>query len=235
MPNDNTTHIAFLLDRSGSMQSIKDDVIGGFNALVADQRETPGDCTLTLVQFDSQDPQETVFSTLPIAEVPELTGETFQPRGGTPLLDAMGRLITETGERIASTPEHQHPGKVIFVVLTDGLENASRTYTRERIFEMIKHQREVYSWEFIFLGADQDAIAEGGKYGFAADTSMSIGKTPRGTDMAFSMTSDMMCRIRKSKGTAAAAGAGFSEADRARQTEEIKKQKRGGRHASPTA
>lgn len=235
MPNDNTTHIAFLLDRSGSMQSIKDDVTGGFNALVADQRKTPGDCTLTLVQFDSQDPQETVFSTLPIAEVPELTGETFQPRGGTPLLDAMGRLITETGERIASTPEHQHPGKVIFVVLTDGLENASRTYTRDRIFEMIKHQREVYSWEFIFLGADQDAIAEGSKYGFAADTSMSIGKTPRGTDMAFSMTSDMMCRIRKSKGTAAAAGAGFSEADRARQTEEIKKQKRGGRQASPTA
>lgn len=235
MPDYNTTHIAFLLDRSGSMRSIADDVIGGFNALVADQRKTPGDCTLTLVQFDSQDPQEIVLATVPIAEVPDLTAETFQPRGSTPLLDAMGRLITETGERIARDPEHEHPGKVIFVVLTDGYENASQTYTRERIFEMIKHQREVYSWEFIFLGADQDAIAEGARYGFAADTSMSIGKTPRGTDMAFSMTSDMMCQIRKSKGTAAGAGAGFSEADRAKQAQEINKQKRGDRQATPTA
>lgn len=225
MPNDNATHIAFLLDRSGSMQSIVDDVIGGFNALVKDQRKTPGECTLTLVQFDGRDPQETVYDVLPIAEVPELTTETFRPRGNTPLLDAMGRLITETGRRIDATPEHTHPGKVIFVVLTDGLENASRSYTREQVLEMIKHQREVYSWEFIFLGADQDAIAESAKYGFAADTSMSFGKTPRGTGMAFCRTSDLLHRVRQVAGPATAAGAAFEAQDRAEQVEEIRKQR----------
>lgn len=225
MTDHNLTHITFLLDRSGSMEEIREDAIGGFNSLLADQQAGPGRCSFTLAQFDSQDPAEIVHDTLPIQEVPQLTRETFKPRGGTPLLDAMGHLITHTGERLADLPEHERPGKVIFVVLTDGLENASHFHTRKQIFEMITHQREVYGWQFMFLGADQDAIAEARSYGMSDELAMSIGKTPRGTRFALRSTSKAMATIRRAKNAAELETLAFTNEDRAEQAEEIEKQK----------
>jgi hypothetical protein len=229
MTDQNLTHIAFLLDRSGSMEEIRKDAIGGFNTLLADQQAEPGQCTFTLVQFDSQGPAEVVHNMVPIQDVPPLTVNTFKPRGGTPLLDAMGHLIAYTGEKLAAMPEDRRPGKVIFAVLTDGLKNASRLHTRRQVFEMVTHQREVYQWQFMFLGVDQDAIAEARSYGIAGELAMSIAKTSRGTRRAFSMSSKAISKMRLAKSKQQLLDASFSAEDRAEQAEEIKKQKSGSR------
>lgn len=164
MPKSGYTHITFILDRSGSMESIRDDVIGGFNRFIDDQKTVPGECTLTLVQFDSQNPYEILRDHMAIGDVKRL-GSDYFPRAGTPLYDAMGRGIVNTGEKLNSLPEDQRPDKVLFVTLTDGLENESHEYSRARVFEMVKRQTDVYKWEFVYLGANQDAMAVGGTVG----------------------------------------------------------------------
>jgi hypothetical protein len=161
------TDISVLLDRSGSMDSIKSDTIGGFNTFVKSQQKEPGEATLTLVQFDSQG-YDTVFTPQPVAKVPALTGTTFQPRGMTPLLDSMRRLIDETGARLAALPEEQRPDKVVVVIITDGLENASTRTTKAQIRDMVARQQEQFQWLFIYLGANQDAILEAGALGIQA-------------------------------------------------------------------
>lgn len=227
MTDQNLTHIVFLLDRSGSMESIREDAVGGFNSLIADQQAQCGRCRFTLVQFNCQDPAEVVHEMAPIQDVPRLTQATFQPRGGTPLLDAMGHLITHTGEKLAAMPEHERPGKVIFAVLTDGIENMSYLHSRDNVFAMVKHQREAYSWHFMFLGADQDAITEARGLGISGECTLSIAKTRQGTRKAFEMTSRAMARFRLAKNDAELKSASFTDADRAEQAKEIEKQKFG--------
>jgi len=165
------TEIAVVLDRSGSMEAARTDTIGGFNAFLAEQVDDAGDVNVTLAQFDNE--YEVVYLREPVRQAPRLTSETYVPRGTTALLDAIGRTIDELGARLAATPEGERPGKVIFVIVTDGLENASRTYTREQVFERIRHQTDVYGWEFVYLGAKQDAIAAGAQVGIDAHFSMS--------------------------------------------------------------
>ena len=164
--------ITVILDRSGSMESIASDVIGGFNHFVTHQQVQPGECRLTLVQFDNQ--YEVVYAGMPIVKAPPLTADTFQPRGSTALLDAIGRTIDATGERLRALPEPDRPDRVLLVVITDGLENASTDYTRSRVFEMISTQRDVYRWSFLFMAANQDAIQEGGHIGIAPQAAMNF-------------------------------------------------------------
>jgi len=171
MTNPDLTHIEFVLDRSGSMRSIKEDIEGGFNAYIADQRTQAGHCTVSLSQFDNQ--YETVFTALNIDDVHELT---LAPRGSTALLDAVGRSINDLGARLAALPEEQRPGTVIFAIMTDGLENASREFTHAMIKEMITRQEQVYGWEFLYMGADQDAIEVGASMGIRADRSLTYGR-----------------------------------------------------------
>lgn len=149
------TDITIVLDRSGSMESCRSDAEGGVNAFVKNQQEQPGDALLTLVQFDTD--YEFVHRALPIRNVPLYS---LRPRGATALLDAVGRAVTETGIRLGGMPENARPGLVIFVIVTDGHENSSREFSRDKVREMIKHQSEVYNWQFIFLGANQDAFDE---------------------------------------------------------------------------
>lgn len=156
------TDITLLVDRSGSMETIQSDAEGGVNAFIREQAAAPGQLLLSLVQFD--DEYEFVHKGVPIGSVPHFR---LVPRGGTALLDAMGRAIVETGERLASMPESDRPGLVIFVVVTDGQENSSREYTRARIREMVEHQQSVYCWHFTFLGANQDAFTEAEQMGFS--------------------------------------------------------------------
>ena len=156
MTKPNFIEIAVVLDRSGSMASVRSDTIGGFNAFVTDQRKNLGEVKLSLAQFD--DFYEVVYDGKPILEVPLLTEATFVPRGCTALLDAVGKTINALGERLAKTPEHLRPSLVVFVILTDGMENASKEFKLEQVKEMIKHQTEKYSWQFVFLGADQNAF-----------------------------------------------------------------------------
>lgn len=177
------TDITVVLDRSGSMETVKEATINGFDEFVQMQRKQGDNAGLTLVQFDNE--YENVWNGMHIATVPSIKN-LYQPRGMTALLDAIGRTINETGARLARLPESQRPNKVIMVIMTDGFENASREFTREKIFEMIRHQESKYNWSFIFLGANQDAIATatnlGMKGGWAAtynNNACSIDKTFR--------------------------------------------------------
>jgi hypothetical protein len=195
MTKPNFVEIVVVLDRSGSMETVRTDTIGGFNAFIEEQKKNKvGDVKVSLFQFDNV--YETVYNGKPINEVPALTKDTFVPRGMTALLDAVGRAITDVGARLAQTPEEERPSLVIFVILTDGQENASKEFKIEKVKEMIKHQTESYSWQFVFLGADQDAfqaaqmgIGSSNTFNYVSkDTVSTYSKLSRG----ISVTCDMM-------------------------------------------
>lgn len=177
------THISFVLDRSGSMSTIKPDTIGGFNEFLKAQKETPGQASMTLVQFDTE--YEVLQSMTDIQSVPPLTSDTFVPRGSTALLDAIGRTINETGKRLGDMPDADRPEKVLFVILTDGLENSSREFSNNRINDMITHQRDKYGWQFVYLGANQDAIATAAKMGIQPQSAMTYTATAEGAANTF--------------------------------------------------
>ena len=200
------TDITIVLDRSGSMQGIAEATITGVNSFINAQRKVEGECVVSLTQFDDQ--YDPIYTARPLQDVPELNGITFVPRGMTALLDAIGRTITRTGERLAATHETRRPAKVIFVIMTDGAENVSKEYTRARVNEMIAHQRSKYSWEFVFLGANQDAIAVGASMGIPAASSMTYAATAAGTASTFASTSNYVSNLR------AGHVAAFSDSDR---------------------
>lgn len=151
------TQITIVLDRSGSMAAVRDATISGFNEFVEGQKKAPGEANLTLIQFDSEDAYEVVFDKA-IADIPKLTELTYVPRGGTPLHDALGRTITSLGAKLKRMSETERPAKVVVVVMTDGLENSSLEYKAPQIAEMIKHQRETYKWEFLFIIPAANAV-----------------------------------------------------------------------------
>lgn len=156
-------------DRSGSMSSTIDDALGGFNEFVANQKKLPGKGLFTLALFD--DKYELVYDMVDLETVPVVTRDTWSPRGRTRLLDALGCTITSTGEQLALMPEHERPGKVICVVVTDGHENDSREYNdKSAIMKMINHQRDKYSWEFVYLGAEENALDEAQSIGIPIAT-----------------------------------------------------------------
>ncbi len=157
------TDITLVVDRSGSMEAIREDAEGGVNSFMAEQAKEPGEMLVTLVQFDTE--YEFVHRGVPIKQVPKYR---LVPRGCTALLDAVGRAINETGQRLAAMNEAQRPGLVIFVVMTDGLENSSLEFTKAQVKEMIVRQQNTYKWHFTFLGANQDAFAEAGGLGIHA-------------------------------------------------------------------
>ena len=202
---DNFTRIAIVLDRSGSMESCKESTVAGFNEFIRTQREIPGEATVKLVQFDDQ--YETVFDK-PLKQCPELTQNTFVPRGSTALLDAQGRTIVELGQELAALPEQERPSKVIVVTLTDGLENASKEYNLDKIGEMIREQRDKYNWDFVFLGANQDAIATAAAMSIPLPSAMSYSTSKAGVAATMAAVSHYVGAARK--GNAAA----FSAEDR---------------------
>lgn len=210
--NDNFCDITVVLDRSGSMEAVRTDTIGGFNAFIGEQRKQPGKCALSLVQFD--DVYEPVYTARPVGDAPLLSVETFVPRNTTALLDALGRTIAATGARLGAMPEADRPGKVLFVIITDGAENASREFTRKQIFEMITQQKTMYQWQFIFLGANQDAIQAGAAMGIARGQTMSYAANAVGTQSAFRSASNATSGYRSG---ATGQSAAFTEDDREEQ------------------
>jgi hypothetical protein len=171
MTNPNLTHIYFLLDRSGSMHSILEDTVGGFNAFIDEQRKDSGDCRVTLAQFDND--YEQVYADCPVAEVPPLQ---LHPRGSTALLDSIGRLVTTAGEHLARLPEGQRPGTVVVGIMTDGMENASSELRHADVKALIERQTRDYGWQFLYMGADQDAIEVGASIGVGAAHSVTYGR-----------------------------------------------------------
>jgi hypothetical protein len=176
--NPHLTEIAYILDRSGSMQPMQEPAVAAFNDFIKTQLDVPGDARLTLIQFD--DAYEVPVTAKPIQDVPQLTAATYTPRGSTALLDAIGRTIKETDRRISALPDADKPGKVILAIFTDGEENASQEYTIKHISDLIRLYRDQKGWEFLFLAANQDAIASGSAMQMDASLSANVSFSMKG-------------------------------------------------------
>jgi uncharacterized protein YegL len=190
--NQDLTEIVFILDRSGSMNGLESDTIGGFNGFVEKQAELGLTC-LTTVLFD--DKYEILHNGVDARNV-RLTDQEYFTRGSTALLDAVGKTINDVGKRLKKTPEAQRPGKVIFIITTDGLENASKKFSYDDVKKMITHQTEKYSWEFIFMGANIDAVHEGSKLGIQAASSLNFMSTATGIVNMFGVLGGLSTSIR---------------------------------------
>lgn len=197
---DARTFIAVVLDRSGSMSSIRDDAIGGFNAFIADQKALPGEASLLLAQFDHE--YEIVYDALPLAEVAPLTPESFVPRGHTALFDALGRTLNDVAARVARLPPADRPSRVIVVVITDGRENASREFTLAMVRELIMARRGVDKWEILFLSTTEEALEQARVAGIDGGSSATFASTGRGTRDMFRRVSRSIGASRRTGGPA---------------------------------
>jgi hypothetical protein len=212
------THISVVLDSSGSMATILEDTIGGFNTFLKGQKETAkeGD-TFTFVKFSSgTPPYQFHYKNADIKKVHKLTNKTFIPSGGTALLDTLGATIKDLGSHLASLPEEERPAKVIFVIITDGEENSSHLYNKTQIKNLITEHTNTWKWEFVFLGANQDAIQEAHQYGISTLNSMSYGANEIGIKSTYdSLTRSLNTYKSAAVGaTYASSGAAFTNAER---------------------
>lgn len=190
----NYTHIIVIGDRSGSMQSVLTDSIGGFNSFLKDQKAVPGEATMSFYIFD--DVIDQVHSFLPLGQVPDLTPETFKPRGMTALFDAVGRSIIKEGEALSKMPEDQRPEKVVCLIITDGDENSSREYVAQQIKDMITEQQNKYSWAFVFLGANINAATYAANMGIPVANSMTYAANSKGVSASYGAVSRGITRAR---------------------------------------
>lgn len=207
------THLSILIDRSGSMQSIKKQVIEGFNKMIEEQKALTDELTVSLIQFDSivnneRSPFSNVWGSnlkqslrynivndfAPLNEVKLMNAENYTPEGGTPLNDSVARLIEETGKRLEAIPESLRPEKVIVVIYTDGEENTSNVHTKSSVRDMIKHQEEKYSWKFMYIGANQDSEVESKSRGIS--TYLNYTADELGTEAAYAATSKTLSKMR---------------------------------------
>jgi len=192
--NTNLTEIIFLLDRSGSMGGLENDTIGGFNAFIEKQKKMPGETIVTTVLFD--DRYEILWNGVDVKDI-KLTEKEYYVRGMTALLDAIGKTILDVNNRLSITEESRRPGKVIFVITTDGMENASKEFTYEKVRELIKQQTEKHNWEFIFLGASIDAVKEAGSIGVNRKDAYNFEASPEGVKRMYNVVCEEVKKRRE--------------------------------------
>lgn len=214
--NQDLTDITLVLDRSGSMQRVLTDTIGGYNAFIGTQKKAPGIANVTTILFD--DKYDVLHSGIPVKDVPIMTDDVFVPRGMTALYDAVGKSINVAGERFSKMTEEQRPSKVIFVILTDGQENASQEFTNTNIRDMIELQKTTYHWDFVFLGANINAEVVGASMGINAGNSMTFAANSVGTQAAFMSMATNMTSYREVKDRQGPMRDYFSTVDRQAQT-----------------
>ena len=188
------THITFVLDSSGSMSAIEDDTKGGFNAFLEDQRDEEGRATVTLYDFNTN--VDFVYREYPIEEAPKLDDSNYTPGGSTALHDAIYTAVTETADRLSQKKPADRPDNVIVVVLTDGKENASETH-QERVREQVEYRRKEFDWEFLFIGANQDAALTAASMGMDEDRSLNMSHSGEGTKAAYESTSERVSQARQ--------------------------------------
>ena len=193
----NLTELVFILDRSGSMAGLEEDTIGGFNAMIEKQRKEPGEAIVSTVLFDNE--SVVIHDRVPLESVPALTEREYFVRGCTALLDAVGGAIHHIGNVHKYAREEDRPEKTLFVITTDGLENASRQYSYDRLKAMIKRQKEKYGWEFLFLGANIDAAKEAARFGIEADRAANYHADSVGTAVIYEAVSETVCNFRASR------------------------------------
>lgn len=209
MTKENFTSINVIVDASGSMSHLTHDTIGNFNTFLKEQKDYPGEAVFTLCTFNND--YRLVHDFVKVAGVPNLDGLTYRPEGGTALLDAMGSTIDSVGRKLATMKEEDRPSKVIFLIITDGHENSSRRFSAAQIKSMVEHQKDVYSWEFVFMGANIDSIATGTNLGISMQNTLNYVPSAAGTaDLYKSISSN----------TSAYRGSNSSRADFFNQTQQ---------------
>lgn len=194
---ENLTEIVFILDRSGSMSGLESDTIGGFNSMIAKQQKEEGEAIVSTVLFD--DETDVIHDRVAIGDVKKLTEEDYYVRGCTALLDAVGGAIHHIGNVHKYAREEDRPAKTLFVITTDGLENASRHYSFKDVKKLIKRQQEKYNWEFLFLGANIDAIEVAGNMGISKDRAANYNCDEAGTALNYQVLEAAVTRVRKCK------------------------------------
>ena len=193
----NLTELVFILDRSGSMSGLEGDTIGGFNAMLDKQKQEPGEAYISTVLFDHE--TQVIHDRLPLDKVPQLTREDYYVRGCTALLDAVGGAIHHIGNVHKYAREEDRPERTLFVITTDGMENASRRYDYQKVKAMISRQKEKYGWEFLFLGANIDAAKEAARFGIYAENAANYHADREGTAVLYEAVSEAVCTFRAAK------------------------------------
>ena len=193
----NLTELVFILDRSGSMAGLEGDTIGGFNAMIEKQKQEPSEALISTVLFDNE--TEVIHDRVDLGKVERLTDREYYVRGCTALLDAVGGAIHHIGNVHKYAREEDRPEKTLFVITTDGMENASRKYSYDRVKKMIQRQQEKYGWEFIFLGANIDAAKEAARFGIREDRAANYHADSVGTAVIYEAMSEVVCNVRANK------------------------------------
>ncbi|HYE12298.1 MAG TPA: hypothetical protein VEF53_19180 [Patescibacteria group bacterium] len=193
----NLTELVFILDRSGSMSGLESDTIGGFNAMLKRQKEETGDAIITTVLFD--DKYELLHDRINIKAIAPITEKDYYVCGSTALLDAVGKTIQKIVSVQKHTAEEQRADKIMFVITTDGMENASREYTYGRIKQMVEHQKTKYGWEYVFLGANIDAVETAARFGIREDRAANYHADSEGTILNYEAVSCVVSELRANK------------------------------------
>jgi len=192
---NNFTELVFILDRSGSMGGLESDTIGGFNSMLDKQQKEPGECRITTVLFD--DAYEVLHDRIDIKAVSQITNREYFVRGSTSLLDAVGKTIKKIGKVQKNTAEKYRAGKVLFVITTDGMENSSREYTYDKVKTMVENRKKKHNWEFIFLGANIDAIDVANRFGISKNRTQNFHNDSVGVGLNYSVLSDTISAYRE--------------------------------------
>lgn len=190
----NLTELVMILDRSGSMGGLESDTIGGYNSMLRKQKDAEGEVLVSTVLFD--DTSEVLYDRVSLEKLPRMTEKEYYVRGSTALLDAVGGAIHHIGNVHKYARDEDRPEKTIFVITTDGMENASRKYSYDRVKMMVERQKEKYGWEFIFLGANIDAIETAGRFGISADRAANYNSDHEGTLLNYEVLAETVCEMR---------------------------------------
>ena len=197
------TELVMILDRSGSMQGLEPDTIGGFNSMIEKQKKEEGEALVSVVLFD--DVTEVIYDRVDIQKVEPMTDRQYFVRGCTALLDAVGGAIHHIGNVHKYIRDEDVPEKTVFIITTDGMENASSRYTYEKVRQMVERQKEKYGWEFLFLGANIDAIKVAGRFGIHASRAVNYENDRAGTSLNYRVMSDVVTCARRAESPAAMA------------------------------
>ncbi len=191
------TEVVFVLDRSGSMSGLEADTIGGYNSMLGKQKDEEGEAIISTVLFD--DKTEILHNRVPVGKVEKITNKDYYVRGCTALLDAVGGAIRHIGRVQKETPEDERPEKTLFIITTDGMENSSKYYTYDKVKKMVEKKKKKHHWEFVFLGANIDAVSVAGSFGFSANRAVRYNCDAAGTALNFDVMSKMVSRVRSCK------------------------------------
>ena len=191
------TELVFILDRSGSMAGLEADTVGGFNAMIEKQKQVPGEAYVSTVLFDTR--SQVIHDRLPLAQVPPMTRREYSVRGCTALLDAVGGAIHHIRNVHKYIREEDRPEKTLFVITTDGMENASRRYSYDKVKAMISQAQETQGWEFLFLGANIDACREAARMGIAPEFAADYLADSQGTGVIYEAACETICNVRASR------------------------------------